>query len=97
MLKEEISRAKRLVFEDLSDLFDHIMEDYEDDEYHEDGEEGDGDSEDNVAVVDANDGGLNLKDPIFDDIVVEDVFKRAFDSVEGIYTFYNIYSKCLCS
>ncbi|KAI5654496.1 hypothetical protein M9H77_31683 [Catharanthus roseus] len=68
--------GKEVVYEDLNDLFDQIMEDYKDGEEsdamedYEDGEESEG--EDNVDTVDANDGGLNLKDPIFDDITIED-------------------------
>ncbi|KAI5657504.1 hypothetical protein M9H77_26297 [Catharanthus roseus] len=77
------------------------MEDYEDGEEgdviedYEDGEEFDGDARDNVDVVDANENGLNLKDPNSDDITVEDALKMTFDTVDGADAFYNIYSWCL--
>ncbi|KAI5667768.1 hypothetical protein M9H77_17621 [Catharanthus roseus] len=66
------------------------MENYEGDDYYENGEEGD--EEDNVDIVDANDSGLNLKDPIFDYITVEDVLNMTYDIVDGAEAFYNIYS-----
>lgn len=79
--------------------FDEIMEDYGDGEEgdimeeYEDGEECNG--EDNVDVLDANDGGLNLKDPITGDITVEDVLNMTFDTVDGADAFYNIYNRYL--
>lgn len=76
--------GKEVVFEDLNDPFDHIIKDYED------GQEGDG--VDNVEVVNENKGGLNLKDPIFDYIIVEDVFKMTFDSLDSADVFYIIYT-----
>ncbi|KAI5668714.1 hypothetical protein M9H77_18567 [Catharanthus roseus] len=92
-------KGKEVVYEDFCDPFHEIMEDYEDGEEgdvmedYEDGEEFDG--EENVDVVDANSNGLNLKDPIFDDITIEDVLKMTFDTVDGANTLCNIYNRCL--